>query len=68
MVRTTVYLEESLVRDAKIEAANRKSSLTKLVESGLKRELTESRPKGKKFRLKTYDLGGYRFRRADAYE
>ena len=68
MVRTTVYLEASLVKQAKIAAASRGSSLTKLVESGLKKELTEKKPIRKRFRLKSYDMGGCVFKRKDAYE
>lgn len=66
MVRTTVYLEESLVKQAKMAAASRGSSMTKLVEAGLRKELNEK--KTKKFRLGVYHMGNYKFRREDAYE
>ena len=70
MVRTTVYLPADLVALARMSALNRGSTLTGLMQNGLKKELNiKTKPK-KEFVLKTYKLGNpnYRFKRADAYE
>jgi len=67
MVRTTVYLPRNLVEMAKIEAVSRKTRLTRLVESGLKKELG-IKPRKKGVSLGKYHLGQYKFKRADAYE
>jgi hypothetical protein len=65
-IRTTVYLEESLVETAKLEALARKDSLTGLLESGLKKELGIKKENAGK--LASYAMGGYKFKRSDAYD
>jgi len=67
IVRTTVYLPRDLVALAKMEALSRKTHLTRLIESGLKKELGMV-PSKKKFKLGKYNLGSYKFKREDAYE
>lgn len=68
MVRTTVYLPADLVALAKISALNTGSSLTGLVKDSLEAKLVPKRKRQKKFKLGSYALGNYKFRRADAYE
>jgi len=65
-VRTTVYLPEDLVQVARLEAVSRKVAVTKLVEEGLRKEI--GMEKRKRWKLGTYRLGGYVFKRSDAYE
>jgi len=68
MVRTTVYLPADLVALAKASALNTGNTLTGLVREGLEEKLVVKAQKNKNWKLGTYALGNYKFRRADAYE
>lgn len=68
MVRTTVYLPVDLVALAKASALSTGSTLTGLVRAGLEEKLIPKIKDKKKWKLGSYALGNYKFRRADAYE
>ena len=68
MVRTTVYLPADLVALAKASALNTGTTLTGLVKEGLEERLMVKAKVKKNWKIKTYALGNYKFRRADAYE
>jgi len=61
-MRTTIRLEDSLLREAKIRAAEQGITLTKLIDESL-RERLSSRPRPRElesFRLRSYGKGGAR--------
>ncbi len=68
MVRTTVYLPTDLVALAKVSALNTGNTLTGLVRESLEDKLEVRIKKKNNWKLRTYALGNYKFRRADAYE
>ncbi len=68
MVRTTVYLPADLMALARMSALNRGSTLTGLMQNGLKKELKIKTIFPKKFELKTYKLGIGKFNRSMAYD
>ena len=58
-MRTTVRLDDTLLKQAKQEAIRRGETLTSLIEKGLRRELTRSEPaKRRKVRLPVSKAGG----------
>jgi hypothetical protein len=61
-MRTTVRLDDDLLREAKIRAAEQGISLTQLIDESLRERLSaRSRPKkGEPFRLRSYGKGGVR--------
>jgi hypothetical protein len=50
-MRTTVRLEEGLLRDAKAEASRRGETLTALIERGLRLLLAAGRARGRRARI-----------------
>jgi hypothetical protein len=66
-MRTTVYLPADLVEMAKIVASERKMSFTRLVGKSLQAELGVKERK-KVFKMGSYSMGDYKFKREDAYE
>ncbi len=69
-VRTTVYLPEDLVDAVRLEALSRGTSMTQMVEQGLKNQIKSDKRKKKKYIFKSYNMGNknYKFKRSDAYE
>lgn len=63
-----MYLPADLVALAKASALNRGSTLTGLMREGLEEKLAVKAKRKKNWKIKTYALGNYKFRRADAYE
>lgn len=51
-MRTTLNLDDALLREAKKRAAEEGTTLTKLIEQALRARLQPQRPPGKRFRLK----------------
>jgi putative antitoxin of VapBC-like toxin-antitoxin system len=51
-MRTTLDLDETLIRKAKRRAADEGTTLTALIEGALREYLVPARPAGKAFRLK----------------
>lgn len=68
MVRTTVYLPADLVALAKMNALQVGNTLTGLVKESLEGKLIPKIKDKKKWKLGSYALGNYKFRRAHAYE
>jgi hypothetical protein len=61
-MRTTVRLDDDLLKEAKVRAAEQGITLTQLIDESL-RERLATRPRGKRrkpFRLPTYGKGGTR--------
>jgi hypothetical protein len=61
-MRTTIRLDDDLLREAKVRAAERGITLTKLIDESL-RERLSARPQPKElgpFRLRSYGRGGTR--------
>ena len=52
MMRTTVRLDEGLLRDAKAEATRRGETVTALIERGLRLVLSGGRRQGRRARVK----------------
>ncbi|HET7588998.1 MAG TPA: hypothetical protein VFK14_02260 [Solirubrobacterales bacterium] len=61
-MRTTVRLDDELLREAKMRAAEQGITLTQLIDESLRERLsTRSRPQGPRpFRLRSYGGGGIR--------
>lgn len=57
-LRTTVRLEESILEQAKAEAARQNTTLTSLIERGLLLAMKESQEPRKKYQLPISTLGG----------
>lgn len=68
MIRTTVYLPVDLVALAKVSAYSEGNTLTGLVKDSLEERLIPKVRQKKEYKLGSYNLGNYKFRRADAYE
>jgi len=51
-MRTTLDLDDELIRKAKSRATNEGSTLTAVIETALRQYLAPARPTGKPFRLK----------------
>lgn len=64
-MRTTLRIEDSLMRELKQRAVREKTSITQLVNqvlrSGLASDTSETKPIRRKFRQKTYDMGQPKF-------
>ena len=61
-MRTTIRLDDELMREAKVRAAQQGITLTQLIDESLRERLsTRPRPtKGRAFRLRSYGKGGTR--------
>jgi hypothetical protein len=61
-MRTTIRLDDSLMREAKIRAAEQGITLTQLIDESLRERLSARRPrkKGGPFRLRSFGEGGTR--------
>ena len=61
-MRTTVRLEDSLLREAKLRAAEQGITLTKLIDESLRERLSaQPQPqKVRRFRLRSFGKGGIR--------
>lgn len=64
-MRTTIRIEDGLMRELKERAVREKSSLTELVNqvlrNGMAADKTNAKSSKRKFRQKTYDMGQPRF-------
>ena len=74
-VRTTIYLDENLYLTAKKKAVEERTTLTELIQKGLKSELArknENKKIRKKLKLPSHNLGlgkkSKTFRREEIYE
>lgn len=61
-MRTTVRLDDALVKEAKVHAAEKGISFTQLLDESLRARLSARPPRGRvePFRLTTYGNGGVR--------
>ena len=59
-MRTTLDLDETLIRKAKRRAADEGTTLTAVIEGALRQYLAPARPSGKPFRLKLLTKKGRR--------
>jgi hypothetical protein len=61
-MRTTVRLDDELIKQAKIQAAEQGITLTQLIDESLRERLSTRRPPKKSgpFRLRSYGEGGAR--------
>lgn len=59
-MRTTVRLDETLMREAKRYAAEQEKTLTKVIEEALREKLRRKPCKPQHFELRTFDSGGLR--------
>lgn len=57
-MRTTVRLDETLMREAKRYAAEQDKTLTKVIEEALREKLTRKRTEPRIVKLRTFDGGG----------
>ena len=57
-MRTTLDLEDTLIRKAKGRATAEGTTLTAVIEEALRQYLTPARPAGKSFRLKLLTMKG----------
>ena len=56
-MRTTVRIDDDLLRKLHQQAQREKTSLTRVLNTTLRRGLTAPQAKARRFRQKTYDLG-----------
>lgn len=57
-MRTTVRLDDTLMREVKRYAAEHDKTLTKIIEEALREKLVSERPEPQVFELRTFDGGG----------
>jgi len=55
--RTTVTIEENLLKEAKREALEADKTLKEIFEEGLRERLRQKKPKGRKVKFTAYPLG-----------
>jgi hypothetical protein len=57
-MRTTIRLNDDLLRDAKVEAAKSGRTLTQLIEDALREKIARSRQPGRKKRVVLHTVSG----------
>ncbi len=55
--RTTITIEENLLKEAKMVALENNKTLKEVIEEALKQRLGKGKPKGRKVKFKAYHLG-----------